>query len=391
MEYLAATVIRAKNATKIIFLVCGLGISSWAPMVPYAKDRLQLNDSNLGLLLLMLGLGAIAMMPVSGILAHRYGTRKVILVAAIGMALMLPMLLMMTSVVAMGLVLFIFGAAVGTVDVAMNSQGVQVERMSPQPVMSSLHGLFSIGGLFGSLGIGFLMKLGLDPVHAAIATALLLIGIVSWKYGDLLNLETERSVARKLADPAEKRSLMWLNNSVLFLGILCFAVFLSEGAMLDWSAIFLKENRGIDEAFAGIGYAAFSVAMASMRLVGDKLVARFDGKTVVVTGCILAAAGLSLAVFTPWLATSIGGFILLGLGAANIVPVFISEGGKIRNIPATVSIPAISTIGYAGQLAGPAILGFIAHRFSLSIALAFNAALLLMVALAYSTRKNKNL
>jgi predicted MFS family arabinose efflux permease len=391
MDYLAVTVIRAKNATKIIFLVCGLGISSWAPMVPYAKDRLQLNDSNLGLLLLMLGLGAIAMMPVSGILAHRYGTRKVILVAAIGMALMLPMLLMMTSVVAMGLVLFIFGAAVGTVDVAMNSQGVQVERMSPQPVMSSLHGLFSIGGLFGSLGIGFLMKLGLDPVHAAIAIALLLIGIVSWKYGDLLNLETERSVARKLADPAEKRSLMWLNNSVLFLGILCFAVFLSEGAMLDWSAIFLKENRGIDEAFAGIGYAAFSVAMASMRLVGDKLVARFDGKTVVVTGCILAAAGLSLAVFTPWLATSIGGFILLGLGAANIVPVFISEGGKIRNIPATVSIPAISTIGYAGQLAGPAILGFIAHRFSLSIALAFNAALLLMVALAYSTRKNKNL
>jgi predicted MFS family arabinose efflux permease len=390
MDQLAVTAIRAKNATKIIFLVCGLGISSWAPMVPYAKDRLQLNDSNLGLLLLMLGLGAIAMMPVSGILAHRYGTRKVILVAAIVMALMLPMLLMMPSVVAMGLVLFIFGSAVGTVDVAMNSQGVQVERTSPQPIMSSLHGLFSVGGLFGSLGLGFLMKLGLEPVHAAIAIAVLLIGIVSWKYGDLLNLETERSVVEERPDPAAKKSLMWLNNSVLFLGVLCFAVFLSEGAMLDWSAIFLKENRGIDEAFAGIGYAAFSVAMASMRLVGDKLVARFDGKTVVITGCILAAAGLSLAVFTPWLSTSIGGFILLGLGTANIVPVFISEGGKIRNVPATVSIPAISTIGYAGQLAGPAILGFIAHQFSLSIALAFNAALLLLVALAYSTRKNKS-
>jgi predicted MFS family arabinose efflux permease len=352
-------------------------------MVPYAKDRLQLNDGNLGLLLLMLGLGAIIMMPVSGILAHRYGSRKVILVAAIIMAVMLPLLLLMGSAIEMGFVLFVFGSAVGTVDVAMNSQGIQVENMSPKPIMSSLHGLFSLGGLAGSLGLGFLIKIGLQPVAAAVAISVLLIFIVCWNYGDLLTLETESSAIHETAEHKTNRSYLWLNKYVIFFGLMCFAVFLSEGAMLDWSAIFLSESRGIEESFAGLGYAAFSVAMAAMRLVGDKLVARFEGKTIVVAGCILAASGLLLAVYTPWLISSLLGFILLGLGAANIVPVFISEGGKIANVPATVSIPAITTIGYAGQLAGPAILGFIAHRFSLSSALGFNAGLLLIVALLY--------
>lgn len=383
----ADATLRAKNATKLIFLVCGLGIASWAPMVPYAKERLELNDGNLGLLLLMLGLGAIAMMPVSGIIAHRYGSRKVILIAAVVMAVMLPLLLLMTSPVAMGLVLFVFGSAVGTVDVAMNSQGVQVENMSPKPIMSSLHGLFSVGGLTGSLGLGFLMKLGLQPVAAALAIAILLIVIVTWKYPDLLSLDTERPARQAAPAKTNQRSRLWLNKYVIFLGLLCFAVFLSEGAMLDWSAIFLRENRGIEESFAGLGYAAFSVAMAAMRLVGDKLVARFDGKIVVVSGCILAAAGLMLAIITPWLVSALLGFILLGLGAANIVPVFISEAGKIPHVPASVSIPAITTIGYAGQLAGPAILGLIAHHFSLGSALGFNACLLLIVALVFAFRR----
>jgi predicted MFS family arabinose efflux permease len=356
-------------------------------MVPYAKDRLQLNDSNLGFLLLMLGLGAIVMMPVSGIMAHRYGSRKVILLSSIVMALMLPLLLMMTSAITMGIVLFIFGSAVGTVDVAMNSQGVLVENMLPKPIMSSLHGLFSVGGLVGSLGLGFLMKMGLQPVTAAVAISVLLILIVCWKYSDLLTLETERSVPQEEAEHTTGQSYWWLNKYVIFLGMMCFAVFLSEGAMLDWSAIFLRENRGIEESLAGLGYAAFSIAMAAMRLVGDKLVARFEGKTVVVAGSILGASGLLLTIFTPWLISSLIGFILLGLGAANIVPVFISEGGKIKNIPAAITIPAITTIGYAGQLAGPAILGFIAHHFSLGSALGFNAGLLLLVAFVYSLRK----
>jgi predicted MFS family arabinose efflux permease len=380
----------ARRATKAIFLVCGLGISSWAPMVPYAKDRLGLNNADLGLLLLLLGAGAIAMMPVSGMVAHRYGSRPVIRVAGITMALFLPLLLIITSPILMGGALFIFGSAVGVIDVAMNAHGVQVQNNSHKPIMSSLHGLFSVGGLFGSLGLGFLMKMGLSPMVAAICISVLLIIIVSWSYPYLFDVHTEKDIIQKFSSPREEKQqnrVSWLKGSVIFLGIMCFAVFLSEGAMLDWSAIFLRDNKHINPEMTGVGYAAFSVAMATMRLLGDKIVSHLNGKTVVAGGAVIAAAGIFLAIFTPWVATSLLGFVLLGIGAANIVPVFFSEGGRLKGVPSTVAIPVISTMGYAGQLVGPALLGFIAFHFSLNAAFGFIAVLLLLVAIAYGGKK----
>lgn len=382
---------RARKATKTIFLICGLGVSSWAPMVPYAKERLALNDANLGVLLLMLGVGAIVVMPLCGLLANRFGSRIVILCAAIVMALTLPLLLLMTSPIWMGVALFIFGAGVGTVDVAMNAHGVQVQNLSPKPIMSSLHGLFSVGGLIGALVLGLLIKLGLAPVTAAIAIGLLLILIVSFNYKNLFDYQKEKAAIHQFSFAAEDSttsSFSWLTGSVLFLGALCFATFLSEGAMLDWSAIFLRESRGVAEELTGIGYASFSVAMATMRLLGDKIVARLNGKTVVIAGALIAASGLLLVVLTPWIATALLGFILLGIGAANIVPVLFSEGGRLKNVPSTVAIPAITSMGYAGSLAGPALLGFLAHQFSLPIALGFLSMLLILVGIAYALKKS---
>ena len=382
-----------KKATSAIFLVCGLGISSWAPMVPDVKQRLHLNDASLVLLLFLLGGGAIVIMPVTGMLIHRFGSRIVILCASVVMALMLPLLLLLASPLTMGFSLFIFGSAVGTVDVAMNAHGIQVQNKSGTTIMSSLYGLFSTGGLLGSLG--FLMKLGLAPITAAISIAILLISIVSWSYRFLLNsatgqrIQQEFSVNNASGEAKISKSLSWFKGPVIFLGLLCFAVFLSEGAMLDWSAVFLREDRQVEEDLAGVGYAAYSVAMAAMRLLGDRIVSRLDGRTVVLWGGLLAAGGLFIVVATPWVATSLLGFVLLGVGATNIVPVFFSESGKIKNVPAYVAIPTITTMGYAGQLVGPVFLGFIAFRFSLSIALAFSGSLLLLVALAYSIKQSK--
>lgn len=372
-----------------MFLVCGLGISSWAPMVPYAKARLQLDDASLGLLLLLLGAGAIMMMPVSGYLAHKVGNRIVILYATILMALLLPLLLMMNTTLSMGLVLFLFGAAVGTVDVAMNAHGVQVQNRYGKPIMSSFHGLFSVGGLLGSLGLGFLMKTGLSPLAAALSIAGLLLLIVFSQYSSLFDAATEKAAMRDFSTSVtteKTTAFSWLRGSVLFLGLLSFAAFLSEGAMLDWSAIFLHENRGVTEEFAGMGYATFSIAMAIMRLVGDTIVSHYSGRTVVIAGGSIAAVGLLLAVTTPWVGTALLGFALLGIGGANIVPVFLSEGGRLKNVSAAIAVPAITTMGYAGQLAGPALLGYIAHLFSLPIALGFSAALLLTVAIAYGIK-----
>jgi fucose permease len=383
---------KTKIATQAIFLICGLGISSWAIMVPFAKDRLSLNDGDLGLLLLLLGAGAISMMPITGILISRFGSRIIIMIAAIVVAITLPLLLLMDTIVSLGLVLFIFGSAIGTVDVAMNAHGVQVQNIIGKPIMSSLHGLFSVGGLIGSLGLGFLIKLGLSPVVAAVTISTMLLLIVGAQYRSLLTAVYEKEIGDKFhfekkADDKSRAKLQWLKGSVIYLGLMCFAVFLSEGAMLDWSAVFLKENRGVNLAFAGIGYAAFSVAMATMRLLGDNIVARLNGKKVVVYGSLLAATGLFIVVLTPWLFSALLGFVLLGIGAANVVPVFFSEAGRLKNVSSTTAIAAISTFGYSGQLAGPATLGFIAHHTSLPVALGFTGFLLFAVGVSYWFKK----
>jgi len=385
---------RSKLATKAIFLVCGFAISSWAPMVPLAKERLGLNDAHLGYLLLMLGLGAIIMMPISGFFSHKYGTRIVILISGLVAASFLPLLLIMPNSFLMGAALLIFGAGVGTIDVAMNAHGINVQNAYSKPIMSSLHGLFSVGGLCGSLGLGALIKLGLNPLGAAISIATLLVLILAYNYKSLLSKEVEKDCSLKMKDVGqelESKPRNRLTFGVILLGMGCFVVFLSEGAILDWSALFLKESRGVDIEFAGIGYASFSVAMATMRLLGDKIVEKLNGRLVVIIGGLIAGAGLLLVVFTPWIGTALVGFILLGIGSANIVPVFFSEGGKLKGIDSSIVITVISTMGYAGQLAGPAMLGFIAYHYSLSIALTLVAILLCIVAISYSFKKEKTI
>ena len=389
---IAAKLLRAKRATQFIFLVCGLGISSWAPMVPYVKDRLILNEADLGFLLLLLGLGAIIMMPVSGILMNKIGSRKVMAVSVFAVALTLPLLSVISSFTGMAVALFIFGCGIGTVDVAMNAHGVQVQNLYGRPIMSSLHGLFSVGGLLGPLGIGFLMKAGLDPLYAAVAISILLIILAVSQYKNLFDNQFEKETIASFTQvnkdqPKTKNYFQWFNGSILLLGFMCFSTFLSEGAMLDWSAVFLRDLKDITPEFAGAGYAAFSVAMAVMRLLGDRIVTQLSHKTVVTGGALVAVAGLAL-VITGSLPVALLGFTLLGAGAANIVPIFFSEGGKIPGISPTTSISAITTMGYAGQLAGPALLGYIAHLFSLQIAFGLIAFLLLLVAVVYGLKKN---
>jgi MFS family permease len=257
--------------------------------------------------------------------------------------------------------------------------------------MSSLHGLFSVGGLLGSLGLGFLVKAGLQPLQAAIGISVLLILITLSQYKRLFSRQTERELTNRHS--TEKNKLLqntrfqWLQWPVISLGLLCFCVFLTEGAMLDWSAVYLRDNKNVAPELSGLGYAAFSVAMATMRLLGDKLVERLNSLKIVVGGCLLAATGLLVAMSATWVPLVLSGYILLGIGAANVVPMFISDGGRLSSISPLSSIPVITTMGYAGQLAGPAALGFIAHHLSLTIAFGFIACLLIVTAIAYYFKK----
>ncbi|REA63759.1 MFS transporter [Dyadobacter luteus] len=368
----------ARKACLLIFLVCGIGLSSWAPMVPVAKVNLGLDDATLGLVLLSLGAGAIITMPFTGMFINNYGSRKVMLAAATVIAIILPVLLLTTSSWQLAIALFIFGSAIGSIDVSMNSHAVVVQNRTGKHIMSSFHGMFSVGGLVGSIGLGFLIKFGLSPIIAAVCISALLFLIAVSQYKNLL--------PHALEDKVDSFAFAVPRGPVLVLGLMCFVFFLAEGSLLDWSAVFLQFNRGFDPSMAGLGFAAFSVAMAVMRLTGDKIVHKIGAGKVVLYGALISSAGFLIASFVPSQAAALLGFVLVGLGAANVVPVFFTAAGNIPNIPPSVSLPAVTTLGYAGQLAGPALIGFIAEGFSLPIALAFVGFLLLLVAFTYRHR-----
>jgi MFS family permease len=370
---------KARRASLLIFLVCGIGLSSWAPMVPFAKINLGLDDAALGLVLLSLGAGAILTMPFTGFLINKFGSRKVMLVAAVVIALCLPLLLQTVTAIQLSAALFIFGAAIGSIDVAMNSHAVLVQDRYGKHIMSSFHGMFSLGGLAGSIGLGFLIKLGLSPFIAAVSISVLLVLIAGSQYKNLFPKAEEKSV--------DSFSFSLPRGPVLILGLMCFVFFLAEGALLDWSAVFLQFNRNFDPSLSGLGYSVFSIAMAIMRLTGDKIVNRIGLSKIVFYGGLFAAAGYLIAVLVPWPGAALIGFALVGLGAANVVPVFFTAAGNIPNIPPSVSLPAVTTLGYMGQLAGPAMIGFIADYFSLPAALGFVGFLLLIVAFSYKQKE----
>lgn len=365
----------ARRATRVIFLVSGIGMSAWAPMVPYAKARLGLDDAQLGLALLVFGGGSMLSMPFVGWLAHKLGNRTLIVASGLLMCLALPVLAMASSIAALVATLFYFGVMLGAVDVAMNAHAVDVERLDGGRLMSGFHGLFSVGGLTGAAVVSGLLAVGLPLPIAAAAIAAILLGLVLWLRGDLLDDAPQPSETGKAAF-GMPHALAWL------LGLMCFASFLAEGAMLDWSAVFLRDFRGFAAASAGFGYACFSVAMALGRLTGDRLIARFGPVWAVRTGAALAVAGFLVVAWAPGALAALGGFVLIGLGASNIVPVMFSAAGRLPGTPPAIAIATATTLGYAGLLSGPALIGFVAHASSLPVAFAAVAGLLVLVGLS---------
>lgn len=366
---------KARISTLYIFLVCGIGLATWVPMVPLAKIRLQLNDAALGLILLCLGAGAITIMPFTGSLINKFGSRRIMLIAGLMIAAVLPMLLFADTSISLAISLYLFGMAIGAIDVSMNAQAVLIQERMGKYIMSSVHGLFSVGGLIGSLGLGFFLELGLSSTWAIFSISVLLVLILLSQYGDLLPHSEEKKV--------DTATLIIPKGKVLVLGLMCFVAFLAEGSILDWSAVFLQFHRNFTESTSGIGFAAFSVAMAVMRLSGDKLINRFNSQSVVFYGAIIAAAGILLAILIPSGIATVTGFVLVGIGCANIVPVFFSKAGNMPGVSSGTAIAGMTTLGYIGQLAGPALLGFVAELSSLSVALGLVSVLLLIVAFTF--------
>jgi fucose permease len=368
--------VREQVATRLAFLIAGFSTAAWAPLVPLVKERVGLDDGALGLLLLCLGLGSITAMPVTGILTTRIGCKAVIATSAVLVLLVLPLLAVLDGWLAMAVAIAAFGAALGTLDVAMNIQAIIVERSSGKAMMSGFHGLYSVGGIAGSGLMSLLLGSGvINPVLAAgtVSAASLVLLLVALPgllpYGD--------------DGAGSGPSFAWPKGIVLFIGLLCFLCFLVEGAVLDWSAVFLISERGSDVGFAGLGYAAFAGAMTFGRLAGDRLRAILGEKRVLMIGGLLAAAGFLVVILVPSVSANLLGFMLVGAGASNVVPVLFSAAGRTRAMSPGLAVTAVTTLGYLGILAGPVVIGFIAQLTDLKGAFFFLVAAMLFIALSF--------
>lgn len=366
-----ADVVRARRATLTVFFANGMGIGAWAAAIPPIKAALALSDGQLSLALLALAAGAVVFMPLSGPLTPRLGgTGRTTRLAALAFAVALAFPTFMPALPLLVATAFVLGACNGLLDVAMNAHATTVERRWGSPIMSSFHASFSVGGLVGA-GLGAaLLYLGLPTAAllvpaAAVVLALMLTAVPALGPGD-----RGEAGGPGLARP--ERALVGLAAVALF----CL---LAEGAMIDWSGLYLT-TAGASPAGAAAGFASFSATMVVGRLLGDRIVEALGGPRVIAWGSLLAAAGLLFAVAIPEIPAIVVGYALVGLGLSNVVPAVFSAGGRLGSSPAA-GIAAVATAGYAGFLVGPPLIGAVAAASSLRLGVAVMAAAVVVAAL----------
>lgn len=351
---------RARVATGLVFFANGAVFGSWAPQIPLVQERLGLGPAVLGAALLAIAVGALCAMLVAGTAIARFGSAPVTRLTGILLCLALPLAALAPNLAALIAALAVLGAANGMMDVAMNAHGVAVETRLQRPIMSSLHGLFSLGGLAGA-ALGAIALAHVTPaVHVLIAGPALAV----------LVLLVTRYLLPGHVDVADAGPhFVWPSRSALAFGLLAFLVLMSEGAALDWSAAWLRLELGVDPAHAGLAYAAFAGCMAAGRFAGDALRRRVGAAALVRSSALVAALGFALAVLIATPIVAIMGFALAGLGIANTVPVLFGAGGKLPDTVPSAGIAAIASIGYLGFLAGPPLIGLFAELTSLGTAL----------------------
>ncbi|MCK6441184.1 MFS transporter [Elstera cyanobacteriorum] len=361
--------VRARWVISAVFLANGMGYGLWAAHMPVLRDALSLGEAALSLILMLVAVGALLGMPLAGWLGGRIGTHRatrLFLPAALG-SVVLPILLAVflpdsaprLTVVAISAILF--GIGNGALDVAMNAQASTVEKTLGYPMLSSCHGFFSLGGLLGSGLGGGLILIDFGRGDGMAAVLLLLFVLLVWPARFLLPTAAE----------AEDKKRFPFTGAVVALGALAFGCFMVEGAVADWSALLLTTTLppGASVGWAAAGYTAYSLAMATCRFAGDRIVGRFGPvRTLAVSGLAISV-GLLIAVTAPVLLLGAAGFVLVGLGAANVVPVLFRASANLPGISPSAGVAAAATLGYAGFLLGPPLIGWGAAQSSLNIAL----------------------
>ena len=357
---------KTRFSLTVYFLIIGICFGSWASRIPDIKEHLSLSEGMLGSLLLMLPLGQMTMMPFSGRIAARFGSRYVLRLALMGYVSMLVLIGHAQSSWQLALALYGFGLCGNMGNISVNTQGVQLEKLYGRSIFSALHGVWSVGGFCGA-AIGLLMmKFDIKPAYHFISIAVFIA---------LNNLYFQQFLLPKPAVQVElpKWRLRKPKGILLQLGIMCFCSMSVEGCMFDWTGVYFKEVIQAPGQYVSLGYALFMISMASGRFLGDCLAERFGRKRMVMSSGMMIFCGLMLMVAFPLLWISALGCVIVGFGVSTIVPLLYSSAGKLKMIPSSVAIASVAGIGYFGFLMGPPMIGFIAEATGLRVSLAIIA------------------
>ena len=358
-------------AVSILFLANGFLVGSWAPKIPVLMARLDITESIMGLLILAFGLGSIVIMPIFGTLTAKNGSAPILKLAAL---LVLPLLLLISlapELITTAIVIFAFGGLIGGMDVAMNTNAVAVEKRMGRAIMSSCHGFWSLGGLIGAaLGgvlLGALGEIG-HSIAVTVLAALMTLPVLP------LIAQDQPTAEARAATP-----LRFPSSPLPYLvGIMALFSMVPEGAILDWSALYLQRDHGADIELAALGFAAFSATMAIMRFAGDAIRQRLGAVTTLRVCGAFALAGMAIGALAPTPHLVILGFAIAGIGISNMVPIAFSAAGNLPGVPAGIGLSIVTVTGYSGILVAPSAIGFIAERTGFSPVLLGTAGLILV-------------
>lgn len=369
---------RGRWAVAVMFAANGFVMGAWAPQIPLLLPRHDITKFTLGLLILVLGIGAVGAMLFAGRLIGRYGSVAVLRTFALSASLALPLVVFSPSVPVLAAAMALLGALIGCMDVSMNANAVEVERRLGRAIMSSSHGFWSLGGFFGgSAGAWIVAHWGAEvqAVLVGIVSAMMVVAVMPFLRGEAPAPVLASTGKQTKTELFPRHAGLWL------LGAMALFSMVPEGAVLDWAALYLKQELGSDVFRSGLAFALFSGAMAIMRFAGDGVRNRFGAVMTLRASGLLAAAGMMLAAVAPSDTLAIAAFFITGLGVANMVPIMFSAAGNFPGIASGTAISVVTMVGYAGILVAPASIGFVAEAVGFRVTYGALSLLLIVVAL----------
>lgn len=366
-----------------MFATHALVFASWTAHIPLVKASLGLTDAQLGLALFGAPVGSIAAMLATSSLLPRLGSRRMVQLCLVGFCATGWTVGVAASGIGLFLTLALWGAFLGALDVSMNAQAVFVERAMRAPIMSSFHGLWSIGALLG-------VAVGALAVAAGIGLApqLAVLGVISLAVaGSATRAMLPDPPHRAASGSGSRSATVWRDPVVLLLGAIVLACMLCEGAAADWSAVYLHDSLGTSAAVAALGYAAFSVTMVVGRLSGDRLLARVPPRTILPLLAAVATVGMSVALVIGGPVAALVGFATLGIGIALVIPAAFTTAGRLPGVHPGAAVAVVSSIGWVGFVAGPPLIGHLAEAVSLPVAFILLPVLTGAIALVVRTSR----